>query len=161
MIPWQVWSQVQILVYQVVYGCCCSCDTGGCPRSSWLSNKLLASGYWLLSKGMWWTLWTCVFKFPFWEARYGQSWQQNGLSPEEQTHNAQIKLKGHGQAGEDVMHSIWRGQDVLADFKYTKDLTRHNDVNHGWDSLQGEAKRKGWGGKQTRRQTSAQTRDGI
>lgn len=58
---------VQILVYQMVY---CCCGVGGClaastPGSSWLSNKFLVSGYWLLSKGIWWTLWTCVFRFPF------------------------------------------------------------------------------------------------
>lgn len=37
----------------------------GVRGSSWLSDELLASGYWLLSKGMWWTLCTCVFRFPF------------------------------------------------------------------------------------------------
>lgn len=97
-IPWLL-AQVLFLVFQVVYGCCC-CYCCWCvcgclaPRSSWLGKKLLVSGYWLLSKGMWWTLWTCVFRFPFWEARYGQRWQQNGLSPEEHTHNAEMKLEG-------------------------------------------------------------------
>lgn len=135
-IPWLVWSQVQI----PVYCCCCCCGIGGwlaasTPRSSWLSIKLLVSGYWLLSKGMWWTLWTCVFRFPFWEARYGQSWQQNGLSPEEHTHNTHMKLKDQVAAREDFIHSRWSGQDFLDNFEFTQDLTRHNDINHWGDLL--------------------------
>lgn len=60
--------------------CCGVCECCWVPRSSWPGTRPLVSRYWLLSKGMWWTLWTCVFRFPFCEARYGQRWQQNGLS---------------------------------------------------------------------------------
>lgn len=128
----------------MVYGCCFCwcCVVGGClaagaPRSSRLRNKLLVSGYWLLSKGIWWTLWTCVFRFPFWEARYGQSWQQNGLSPAEHRHIAQIKFKAYGEVKEDVMHRT----RLLEKFFYTEDLIRQTEVNHWRDLLQGRKKK--------------------
>lgn len=56
------------------------------------------------------------------------------------------------------------GEDktVFENFKCTKDLTRHNDVNHGRDSLQGKQKKKGGRrNKQTHRQILAQTHDDI
>lgn len=146
----------------MVYGCCFCwcCVVGGClaagaPRSSRLRSKLLVSGYWLLSKGIWWTLWTCVFRFPFWDARYGQSWQQNGLSPAEHTHNAQIRFKAYGEVKEDAMHST----RLLEKFLHIEDLIRQTDVNHWRDLLQVEKKKKNGTSKYTDKQ--AQTQDGI
>lgn len=48
---------------------------------STLERLNLRSGYWLLSKGMRWTQRTWVFRFPFWEALYGQYLHWKGLWP--------------------------------------------------------------------------------
>lgn len=89
------------------------------PRSSWPNRRPLASRYWLLSNGMWWTLWTCVFRFPFCEARYGQRWQQKGLSPEGHT-----TQKGGRDA---FRHRRWQTQDALtiqSDIRATNEEAR-------------------------------------
>lgn len=127
--------QVVIRSAEGVYCCCCGfggCLAAGPPRSPWLSNKLLLSWYWLLSKGIWWTLWTCVFKFPFWEARYGQSWQQNGLSPEEHTHKVERSYGGQR----------WHRTQNL-ERTGCLNIRDKNDAKHRWGLLQWEWKKKG------------------